>query len=177
MSSTRGATEHETRRIDATDRNILAVLQRKGRMTVTDVATEVSLSVSRTQRRLRDLENAGTIRGYHADVDYAALGHGFEAILFVTIRDLDRLAEVDAALQQIPQIFEAQRLFGDPDYLLRVREVSLDSYQRLYDDTLVKIPGVGRITSTIVLKTVVGHRPTPLGARPRTAATGGSLEP
>ena len=49
-------------------------------MTVTELASRVSLSVSRTQRRLRDLENANVIRGYHADVDYSALGFGFEAI-------------------------------------------------------------------------------------------------
>lgn len=132
-------------------------------MTVTDLASKVSLSVSRTQRRLRELERASVLRGYHADVDYAALGYGFEAILFVTIKDLDQIADVDAALNAIPQVIEAQRLFGEPDYLLRVREVDLDSYQRLYDETLTRIPGVARMTSTIVLKTVVGNRPTPLG--------------
>ncbi len=133
-------------------------------MTVTDLASRVSLSVSRTQRRLRDLENANVIRGYHADVDYSALGFGFEALVFVTIGDLTRIDDVDAALTAIPQVIEAQRLFGEPDYLLRVREVSLDRYQLLYDQTLTKIPGVARMTSTIVLKTVVSSRATPLQA-------------
>ena len=133
-------------------------------MTVTDLASRVSLSVSRTQRRLRDLENANVIRGYHADVDYSTLGFGFEAIVFVTIGDLTRIDDVDAALTAIPQVIEAQRLFGEPDYLLRVREVSLDRYQLLYDQTLTKIPGVARMTSTIVLKTVVSSRATPLHA-------------
>lgn len=163
MSTTKAIHERGISGIDRTDRKMLAVLQVEGRLTVTDLASKVSLSVSRTQRRLRDLEKAGVIQGYHAEVDYASLGYGFEAILFVTIRDLNRIPDVDAALNAIPQVIEAQRLFGEPDYLLRVREVSLDSYQRLYDETLTKIPGVARMTSTIVMKTVVSNRPTPLG--------------
>lgn len=141
---------------------MLAELSVNGRMTVTDLAARVSLSVSRTQRRLRELESAGVIRGYRADVDYSALGAGFEVILFVTIRDLTRIHDVDNALADIPQIIEARRLFGDPDYLLRIREASLEAYQRLYDERLARIPGVARITSTIVMKTIVESRPTPI---------------
>lgn len=133
-----------------------------GRITITDLADRVSLSVSRTQRRLRELERARVVTGYRAQVDYAAIGAGFEVILFVTIRDLDRLAAVDAALTAIPEIVEAQRLFGDPDYLLRIRTANLEAYQHLYDERLARIPGIARIASTIVMKTVVEPRPTPL---------------
>lgn len=148
--------------LDRSDRKILAELTHHGRMTVTDLADRVSLSVSRTQRRLRELEHAEIILGYRAEIDYTAVGAGFEVLLFVTIRDLARIAEVDAALVAIPQVIEAQRLFGDPDYLLRVRVENLEAYQRLYDDRLATIPGVARMTSTIVLKTVVASRPVPI---------------
>jgi DNA-binding Lrp family transcriptional regulator len=161
MKATFLSAEQSMTRLDRTDRKILASLQQDGRMTVTNVADRVSLSVSRTQRRLRELENSGIIRGYRADVDPAALGYGFEVILFATLRDLARLPDVDAALEAIPQVVEAQRLFGDPDYLLRVREADLESYQHLYDSTLATIPGIARMTSTIVMKTVVPPRPVP----------------
>lgn len=160
MQPSNAAIEQTSPHPDRTDRTLLAQLSKDGRMTVTDLASRISLSVSRTQRRLRDLESAGIIRGYAADIDYAAIGFGFEAILFVTIRDLTRLPDIDTAFAEIPQVIEAQRLFGDPDYLVRIRETNLEAYQRLYDLQLARIPGVARITSTIVMKTVVEPRPT-----------------
>lgn len=162
MHTSRGPTEQTSLSLDRTDRTILAQLAADGRITVTDLASRISLSVSRTQRRLRELESAGVVRGYAADIDYAAIGFGFEVILFVTIRDLTLLPDVDSAFAEIPQVIEAQRLFGDPDYLVRIRETSLEAYQRLYDDQLARIPGVARMTSTIVMKTVVESRPTSL---------------
>ena len=59
----------------------------------------------------------------------------------------------------ISAVVQAQRLFGDPDYLLRVLTQDIASYQRLEDDQLAMLPGVQRLTSTIVMKQVVEHRP------------------
>ena len=60
---------------------------------------------------------------------------------------------------------DAQRLFGDPDYLLRVVTADLDAYRRLYDERLATLPGVQRLTSALVMKDVVVGRPLPLSAR------------
>ena len=96
----------------------------------------------------------------------AALGYGFEVLVFATLRGLDMVDEFDAALAGIPQIVEAQRLFGEPDYLIRVVSADLPSYQHLYDKALVRLPGMRGLTSTIVMKQVVGPRPSP-GQPPR----------
>jgi DNA-binding Lrp family transcriptional regulator len=151
--------------MDSTDRKILAELQADGRQTLTELADRVSLSVSRCQRRLRELEHAGVIRGYHAAVDAAALGLGFEVLAFVSMHQEgpDTLAAFDRAVAAIPNVVQAQRLFGDPDYLLRVVTADLAAYQRLYEGTLVRLPGVRRIGSTIVMKQVVAR---PLPAHP-----------
>jgi DNA-binding Lrp family transcriptional regulator len=143
--------------MDAIDREILAHLQEEGRLTVTDLAGRIPLSVSRCQRRLRELEAAGVVRGYHADVDAGKVGLGFSAIVFVTMRQEDRetVADFEAAVAEIPAIVTAQRLFGDPDYLLHVAAADLHAYQRLYDDKLAGLPGVQRLTSTLVMKDVV----------------------
>ncbi|WP_394613949.1 Lrp/AsnC family transcriptional regulator [Lentzea sp. JNUCC 0626] len=146
--------------MDAVDRKILAELQRDGRITVTDLAQRVQLSVSRCQRRLRELEREGVIHGYRAVVDAAALGFGFEALVFAKLR-LDTMDEFDRALVDVPNVVEAQRLFGSPDYLLRVVTADLTSYQRLYEETLAKLPGVRGLTSTIVMKQVIEPRPLP----------------
>jgi DNA-binding Lrp family transcriptional regulator len=146
--------------MDAVDRKILAELQRDGRITVTDLAQRVQLSISRCQRRLRELERDGVIRGYRAVVDAAAVGFGFEALVFAKLR-LDTMADFDRALAGVPNVVEAQRLFGSPDYLLRVVTEDLGSYQRLYEETLAKLPGVRGLTSTIVMKQVIEPRPLP----------------
>lgn len=153
--------------MDAIDRKILAHLQDEGRLTITELAGRIPLSVSRCQRRLRDLEAGGVLRGYHADVDPASVGLGFMAIVFVTMGQEDRqtVAQFEASVADVPQVISAQRLFGDPDYLLRVVSADLAAYQRLYDERLAELPGVQRLTSTLVMKDVVRDRGLPLDAR------------
>jgi len=149
--------------VDNIDRKILALLQEDGRLTVTDLAARVGLSLSPCHRRLRELERAGTIRGYRAVVDADAVGLRFQALVFVTMRqeDRDTLLAFEAAVARIPNIVQAQRLFGDPDYLLRIVTADLAAYQQLEDDTLAALPGIQRLNSTLVMKHVVNDRPLP----------------
>lgn len=152
--------------MDRTDRKILAQLQSDGRLSITDLAERVGLSVSPCHRRLRALEQSGAIRGYRARLDPAALGLDFSALVFVTLRDGGREAveAFEAAVAGIPNVVQAQRLFGDPDYLLQVVSRDLPAFQRLYDERLSALPGVQRLTSTLVMKNVVEDRMLPLDA-------------
>ncbi len=145
------------------DRKILAELQQDGRLTITELSERVRLSVSRCQRRVRELERTGVLRGYRAVVDPAAVGLGFEVLVFIYLRQGDRpsLAAFDEGVAAIPQVIQAERLFGTPDYLLRVVTADLDAYQRLFEEKLSTLPIVKRLTSTIVMKPVVGPRPLP----------------
>jgi DNA-binding Lrp family transcriptional regulator len=149
--------------MDRLDQKILAVLQSDGRLSLTDLASRVGLTPSPTHRRLRELEASGAILGYRAVVDPKALGLGFEALVFVTMRQEDRatLLGFEEAVAAIPNVLQAQRLFGDPDYLLRVRTTDLDAYARLEDDVLATLPGVQRLNSTLVMKNIVIDRPYP----------------
>ncbi|WP_214106562.1 Lrp/AsnC family transcriptional regulator [Acrocarpospora catenulata] len=149
--------------MDAIDRKILAELQQDGRLTITELAARVGLSVSPCHRRLRELERRGAIRGYRAIVDPAALGLTFQALVFVTMRqeDRDTLLGFEAAVARVPEVVQAQRLFGDPDYLLRILTADLTAYQELEDDVLSALPGVQRLNSTLVMKHVVSDRPLP----------------
>ena len=125
------------------------------------LAARVGLSVSPCHRRLREIERTGTIRGYRAIVDPGELGHTFAVVLFVTMRQADRatIAGFEKAVAAIPNIVQAQRLFGEPDYLLRIVCEGQSAYQRLYDERLATLPGVQRLTSTLVMKEVVPERP------------------
>ncbi len=74
------------------------------------------------------------------------------------------ISSVGAAVAEVPQVVAAQRLFGDPDYLLRVVTADLPSYQRLHETRPARLPGERGLSSTLVLKQVVEPRPLP--ARP-----------
>jgi DNA-binding Lrp family transcriptional regulator len=153
--------------LDGIDRKILAELQIDGRLSLTDLAGRVGLTVSPAHRRVRDLERSGAIVGYRAVVDPGAIGLGFEALVFVTMNqeDRDTLLAFEAAVTEIPNVLQAQRLFGDPDYLLRIRTTDLDAYATLEDEELARLPGVQRLNSTLVMKSVVTDRPYPTDHR------------
>ena len=150
--------------MDKLDRNILAELQMDGRLSLTDLAERVGLSLSPCHRRLRALEQSGAISGYRAQLDAEALGLTFEALVFVTMRDGDRdtVAAFEDAVTGVPNALRVQRLFGDPDYLLQVVARDIREFQRLYDEQLSALPGVQRLSSTLVMKNVVENRPLPL---------------
>lgn len=149
---------------DGLDRKILAELQSDGRLSVTELAERIGLSLSPCHRRVRALEESGVISGYRAQLNPTALGLEFSALVFVTLREGDRsgVGAFEAAVLEIPQIIEAQRLFGEPDYLLRVITRDLPAFQQLYDEKLSALPSVQKLTSTLVMKSVVQGRPLPL---------------
>ena len=150
--------------MDRVDRLILAELQCDGRLTLTELADRVRLTLGPCHRRLRELERSGIITGYRAVVDPAAVGLGFEALVQITLErgDAGAVTSFEEAVAELPQVRHAERLFGDPDYLLRVVARDLDAFAALRDQKLATLPGVHRLTSTIVMKRIVENRPLPL---------------
>jgi DNA-binding Lrp family transcriptional regulator len=151
--------------VDGIDRKILSELQADGRLTLTELAERVGLSMSPCHRRLRALEQSGVIAGYRAQLDPAAVGLPFEALVFVTMRGADRdtITNFEQRVVEVANIVDAQRLFGEPDYLLRVVTADLAAFQQLWDVELSALPGVQKLTSTLVMKNVVEARSLPLG--------------
>lgn len=150
--------------MDAVDKKILAELQADGRVSLTDLAARVNLSLSPCHRRVRALESSGIITGYRAQLDPDTLGLGFQALIFVTMSAADRetLTAFETAVSAQRNILDAQRLFGKPDYLLRVATLDLSAFQRFYDEQLVALPGVQQLSSTLVMKNLVDSRALPL---------------
>lgn len=150
--------------MDRIDRKILRALQADGRQSLTDLAEQVNLSLSACHRRVRALELSGVIRGYRAELSAEHLGLNFAAVVFATLKDGDHAAvsAFETALLKVPEVIEAQRLFGDPDYLLRVVAKDLKGFQELYDQQLSSLPNVQRLTSTLVMKSVIESRALPL---------------
>ncbi|MBK0095560.1 Lrp/AsnC family transcriptional regulator [Erwinia sp. S63] len=147
--------------MDRTDKKIIAELQADGRLSLTELAEKVGLSLSPCHRRVRSLEEAGIISGYRAHVDTGKLGLSFSVIVFVSLEKADHhaVSSFEKAVVDVPEVISAQRLFGNPDYMLHVLTRDMESFQRLYDFNLSALPGVQRLTSTLVMKTVVNNRP------------------
>ncbi|MEB7505416.1 Lrp/AsnC family transcriptional regulator [Arthrobacter koreensis] len=131
-------------------------------MSATAVAAEVGLTVAPCHRRIKELERAGVLTGYRAVVAPAPVGLGFQTLVFVTLRDRAQMLAFEKELGRHEQIVKADRLFGDPDFLLKVMAADLPGYQQFYDDVLVNLPGVEKLTSTIVMKTVKEEAGLPL---------------
>lgn len=150
--------------MDSVDRKIIAELQMDGRLSLTELADRIGLSLSPCHRRVRALEESGVITGYRAELSPAQLGLNFSSLVFATLREghHQAVADFEQALQGIHQITQAQRLFGDPDYLLQVVTRDLPTFQKLYDEKLSRLPNVLRLTSTLVMKSVIENRQWPV---------------
>jgi Lrp/AsnC family leucine-responsive transcriptional regulator len=142
--------------MDKLDRAIIAHLAADGRLTNTELADRVGLSPSPCLRRVRQLENNGVITGYHAAVDPAAVGRGFQVLLHVEMAMQDRatIEAFEAEVLRIDDVVACRRMFGHPDYLLWVEVADLDAYERLYMTKLTELPGVARTNSQFTMKLV-----------------------
>jgi DNA-binding Lrp family transcriptional regulator len=113
------------------DRAILRHLQDDGRLSNVELADRVNLSPSPCLRRVRALEQAGVIRGYHAAIDPGAVGRGFEVVVHAELSLKDR-ATVEAFEERIArfdEVVECRRMFGLPDYVIRVAVADHVAYE------------------------------------------------
>ncbi len=139
--------------LDKTDRLLLEVLLRDGRASHREVAAQTGASLATVNRRLRNLEETGVIRGYAALVDAEAAGWGFTAIIGLRI-DKGHLREVQESISRDPRVFGVYDVTGDWDgvVLARLRDrADLDDLAK----TTLSMEHVQRTTTMMVLKTVL----------------------
>jgi Lrp/AsnC family transcriptional regulator, leucine-responsive regulatory protein len=142
--------------MDGLDHAILTQLQSDGRLTNAELAERVRLSPSACLRRVRALEAAGVIAGYHAVVDPAALDRGFQVLVYTTllVRNRETIAAFEMAVVELEAVVECHRMFGDPDYVIRVAVADVEAYERFLIDTFADLPGMARMTSQFAMKTI-----------------------
>ncbi|MBL8647143.1 MAG: Lrp/AsnC family transcriptional regulator [Sphingosinicella sp.] len=142
--------------LDAGDRKILRELQRNARLSNIDLAARVGMSPSTCLRRTRALEEAGIISAYVAVVDQAALGPSISLYIMI---DLDQRIETDAKMffdriARDDRIVECVALTGNHDILIRAVVRDMADMAQLTMDTLLKLPSVRSITSSIVMRPI-----------------------
>jgi Lrp/AsnC family transcriptional regulator, leucine-responsive regulatory protein len=113
---------------------------------------------------VRALEQAGVIRGYHADIDPAAVGRGFEVTVHVELglKDRDTVEAFEAGLAALEEVVECRRMFGLPDYLVRVAVTDETAYEAFYMNKLAELPGLARVNSQFAMKVVKGGGVVPI---------------
>ena len=144
--------------MDKIDRAIIDELRRDARLSNVDLAERVNLSPSPCLRRVRALERAGVIRGFHADIDPAAVGRGFavEVMIELTHKDRATVEEFERRIAAMDAVTECRRMFGVPDYLVRVAVADTAAYEAFYMNELAELPGIGRVSSQFTMKLVKG---------------------
>lgn len=147
--------------LDPTDRRLLALLADDGRATLQALGDAIGLRRPAVHQRLKRLERSGVVRGYRADLDPASVGAGLVA--FATLRIatsakpggdcLSTTEQVAKALLRIPEVLEFHSIAGSDDALVKLRVADVAALQRLAMRELSAVPGVERVSTTVVLAT------------------------
>ncbi len=145
-----------TDQLDRIDRNILAALAADGRLSMSALASQVGLSKTPVQARVRRLEKDGYIRGYAAIIDREKMGEGHVAFVQVKLSDT-RSAALDAfnrAVQAIPEIEQCHMIASSFDYLLKVRTTGITAYRRVLGERISGLPQVAQTSTFVAMETV-----------------------
>ena len=141
-------------KLDPIDRHILAELQADGRMTNVELAKRVGISAPPCLRRVRTLEEAGYIRGYHADIDAREMG--FEVQVFAMVRLLSQaesdLSTFEGRCRVWPLVRECHMLNGEIDFILKCVAPDLSSFQSFLTGELLKAENVASVKTSLVIR-------------------------
>lgn len=139
--------------LDSINSKILQILEKDGRISNTDLASQIGLSPSACLRRVQELEKTGVISGYRAVINRKALGAGVTAFVMVGLSGHLRShsSAFERAMDAAPQVRECHNITGAVEYLLRVEVSDLEAYKAFHADVLGTIAHVSSITSYISL--------------------------
>ena len=142
-------------KLDRIDRRILADLQAEGRITNVELARRAGISAPPCLRRVRALEQAGFIRGYHADLDAPSLGFGVTVFAQVGLASQAEhdLRAFETLVQGWPEVRECHMLAGEADFLLKIVAETWDEYQKFLTTRLTSAPNVSHVKSMMVFRT------------------------
>ena len=143
----------DTRKLDAIDMRILAELQANGRITNVELSRRAKITAPPCLRRMRALEKAGYIRGYHADLDARSMGYEVTGFVFVGLSSQKEgdLKAFEESVRRWPQVRECHMLSGEVDFLLKCVATDLSAFQSFITDTLTAEKNVASVKSSLVI--------------------------
>ena len=143
--------------LDATDRRILSVLQKTGRITNAELSDQVNLSPSACHRRVQRLEEEGFIAGFVALLDSRKMGKPTTVFVEITLQSQaeDLLDAFEREVAKVPDLLECHLMAGTADYLLKIMAEDTEDFARIHRRFLSRLPGVRQMQSSFALRTVV----------------------
>ncbi|ENW27342.1 Lrp/AsnC ligand binding domain-containing protein [Acinetobacter lwoffii] len=144
------------RKLDRIDRMILDILQRDGRIAISELAAHVNLSTTPCSERVKRLEREGIIMGYYARLNPEMLERNLLVFLEIKLsaKSGDVFDQVARNLTEIPEVLECHLISGDFDYLVKARLKEMSAYRRLLGDLLKKLPASASSHSYVVMEEV-----------------------
>ncbi|MEX0305440.1 Lrp/AsnC family transcriptional regulator [Leisingera sp. D0M16] len=142
--------------LDETDRRILSVLQKQGRISNADLSERVNLSASACHRRVQRLEAEGYIRDYVALLDARKMNVPTTVFVEITLSgQADEVLDAfEKAVSRIPDVLECHLMAGTADYILKVVAENTEDFARIHRQYLARLPGVAQMQSSFALRTV-----------------------
>jgi DNA-binding Lrp family transcriptional regulator len=150
--------------LDKTDLKILRILQENAKITNLQLSQEIGLSPAPTLERVKKLENAKLIRGYHAGLNEEALGIGIRAIIQITLtRQIENaISSFKKEINKIPEIMECYQVTGSADYILIVMLKDIRDFEALISQKLSKMEEIGQMQTMMILSKVKDSKVLPL---------------
>lgn len=141
--------------LDPIDKEILATLQSDGRITNIALAQKVGLTAPPCLRRVRGLEDAGIIKGYHADIDAEKLGYSITVFALVSLKSQaeDDLLAFEEHVATLPQVRECHMLNGEIDFILKIVSHDLQAFQKFLTAKLTTAPNVASVKTSLTIRT------------------------
>lgn len=142
--------------LDAIDLKILDTLQVDGRLSITELGERIGLSTSPCSQRVKRLERAGVITGYHARLNAEAVGRPLLVFVEITLAEKSEqiFKKVRDELQNMPEVLECHLVSGSFDYLVKARLKGMSEYRQLLGTMLKRIPVAAQSNSYVVMEEV-----------------------
>lgn len=142
--------------MDRIDRAIIEALRRNGRLSNVELSEKVGLTPAPCLRRVRRLEADGVITGYRAEIDPVRDGRGFEVLVNVdlAVKDQKTVIGFETRVAGFDEVVELRRMFGLPDYFLRVATADIDAYEAFVTHKLEAVPGLAKVDSHLTMKRI-----------------------
>ena len=150
--------------LDSIDRQLLAELQAEGRVTNVDLASRVGLTAPPCLRRVRALEEAGVIKGYHAELDASKLGFAITVFALVSLKSQaeESLRQFEDHMRGLPEVRECHMLNGEIDFILKIVSNDLQSFQEFLTSKLTPAPNVASVKTSLTIRTSKNQPGVPL---------------
>ena len=142
--------------LDTTDRRILTVLQKRGRISNAELSENINLSPSACHRRVQQLEKSGYIKDYVALLDPRKVGRPSTVFVEITLSgQADEVLEAfEREVAKVPDVLECHLMAGQADYLLKVVAFDTEHFAQIHRRFLARLPGVAQMHSSFALRTV-----------------------